>query len=313
MCLYGCPRQVIYSAAHSLAELRGRPGFTYVGGTVVEAFAESRSQVEIRCRSHSGGERITFAAERLFLAGGTLGTARIALASFKTRRPLLIKDSQYFLLPMLRFEGVPGVARESLHTMAQVFLEMADCLPGARSVHLQAYTYNDLYSSMLAQRFGALARLARAPVEALLGRLIVMQGYLHSDDSSAIDVRLEGSGHEVRLVLSPRVNARAKMVARAAMRKLFKHRKHLRTIPLSPLATIGKPGEGSHVGGTFPMRRAPGELETDIFGRLKGFERVHIVDASVFPSIPATTITLSVMANAHRIGSSVPHDGPPGD
>jgi hypothetical protein len=27
-----------------------------------------------------------------------------------------------------------------------------------------------------------------------------------------------------------------------------------------------------------------------------------VVDATIFPSIPATTITLSVMANAHRIG-----------
>ena len=37
--------------------------------------------------------------------------------------------------------------------------------------------------------------------------------------------------------------------------------------------------------------------------RLPFVERVHVVDASVFPSLPATTITLSVMANAHRIGA----------
>jgi len=30
---------------------------------------------------------------------------------------------------------------------------------------------------------------------------------------------------------------------------------------------------------------------------------VHLLDASVFPSIPATTITLTVMANAHRIAT----------
>jgi choline dehydrogenase-like flavoprotein len=31
---------------------------------------------------------------------------------------------------------------------------------------------------------------------------------------------------------------------------------------------------------------------------------VPVVDSTVFPSIPATTITLSVMANAHRIASA---------
>jgi choline dehydrogenase-like flavoprotein len=46
-------------------------------------------------------------------------------------------------------------------------------------------------------------------------------------------------------------------------------------------------------------------LETDVFGRLPGWKRVHLVDASVFPSIPATTITLTAMANAHRIASEL--------
>jgi choline dehydrogenase-like flavoprotein len=93
------------------------------------------------------------------------------------------------------------------------------------------------------------------------------------------------------------------MHVRRISRKLFKCSKYLRTIPLLPLLQMGKPGEGAHVGGTFPMRHTPGELETDILGRLMGMRRTHIVDASVFPSVPSTTITLSVMANAHRIGS----------
>ncbi|MYF29018.1 MAG: hypothetical protein F4169_09175, partial [Gammaproteobacteria bacterium] len=56
-------------------------------------------------------------------------------------------------------------------------------------------------------------------------------------------------------------------------------------------------------GGGFPMRQDPGRLETDPLGRPKGFQRVHLVDASVFPSIAGTPITFTVMANAHRIAS----------
>ena len=50
------------------------------------------------------------------------------------------------------------------------------------------------------------------------------------------------------------------------------------------------------------MSAAPRGFQTDLLGRLPGWQRVHAVDATVFPSIPATTITLSAMANAHRIG-----------
>jgi choline dehydrogenase-like flavoprotein len=69
------------------------------------------------------------------------------------------------------------------------------------------------------------------------------------------------------------------------------------------MVQIAEPGRGFHSGGSFPMRKNPGPFETDILGRPHGFQRVHAVDATVFPTIPATTITLSAMANAHRIGS----------
>jgi choline dehydrogenase-like flavoprotein len=50
------------------------------------------------------------------------------------------------------------------------------------------------------------------------------------------------------------------------------------------------------------MRAQPGAFESDSLGRPSGWSRVHVVDASVLPAIPSTTITFSVMANAHRIG-----------
>ena len=50
------------------------------------------------------------------------------------------------------------------------------------------------------------------------------------------------------------------------------------------------------------MREKPGAFESDRLGRPHGWSRVHAVDATVLPSVPATTITFSVMANAHRIG-----------
>ncbi len=34
----------------------------------------------------------------------------------------------------------------------------------------------------------------------------------------------------------------------------------------------------------------------------------HLVDASVFPTVSATTFTLTIMANAHRIARQVVHD-----
>jgi choline dehydrogenase-like flavoprotein len=78
----------------------------------------------------------------------------------------------------------------------------------------------------------------------------------------------------------------------------------MKAFPVPPAIRPGEPGRGFHTGGTFPMRRNPDAFQADLLGRPTGFSRVHLVDSSVFPSLPATTITLSVMANAHRIGST---------
>jgi len=68
----------------------------------------------------------------------------------------------------------------------------------------------------------------------------------------------------------------------------------------------GLPGSSFHVGGSLGMSDTPSKSRSDILGRLHGLERVHAVDASVMPSIPASTITFTAMANAHRIAAKTP-------
>ena len=51
------------------------------------------------------------------------------------------------------------------------------------------------------------------------------------------------------------------------------------------------------------MSAQPQTGEVDILGRPHGLQRVHAIDSTVLPTIPATTITYTVMANAYRIGS----------
>jgi choline dehydrogenase-like flavoprotein len=72
------------------------------------------------------------------------------------------------------------------------------------------------------------------------------------------------------------------------------------TLPF--LYSIGNFGYGFHVGSSFPMSKTPQGSQSDIYGRPYGLKKIHIVDASIFPSIPASTITYTVMANSYRIG-----------
>ena len=61
---------------------------------------------------------------------------------------------------------------------------------------------------------------------------------------------------------------------------------------------------GYHFGSSFPMCAEPKlPTDTDLLGRPFGWKNVYIVDTSVLPSIPGTSIGLLTMANAHRIAT----------
>jgi choline dehydrogenase-like flavoprotein len=306
-CMYGCPYELIYNSGQTLEQLCLNPRFSYRPGVFVEALSEQGGAVEIRGRELDGGGPIRLRGERVFLGTGVFSTARVMLTSLEAYdRPLRAKDNCYFLLALLRNRGQQRVLEERLHTLAQVFIEVLDAALGEHPAHLQLYTYNELFRREIANLLGPLRPLLPGAVErGFLGRLLLIQGYLHSDLSAGMTVTLRRpTGSSVAtLDVAGQANPRTAPALAALRRKLWGLRGATRSTPVSPSLRVGEPGRGFHSGGTFPMRDVPAELESDRQGRPYGFERVHLVDASVFPSLPATTITLTVMANAHRIGS----------
>jgi choline dehydrogenase-like flavoprotein len=134
---------------------------------------------------------------------------------------------------------------------------------------------------------------------------LVLQCFLHSDDSSRLTLTLRKDAQgRPKLDAVPAVERAARWRSIKAGLKLAANGLKLGGVPVVPAMQFAEPGRSYHSGGTFPMRRTPGRLETDTLGQLPSLPRVHFIDATVFPSIPATTITLTVMANAHRIATN---------
>jgi choline dehydrogenase-like flavoprotein len=306
-CIYGCPYDFIYNSAHTLERLRGNSAFSYRAGVVVEHLEEVSSQVEVRGRDLDGAGEFQLRADRVFVACGVLSSARIMLASLDAfEQPIHALDNCYFLLPFVRYRGVPEAIRERLHTLAQVFIELVDPAVGPHRAHLQVYTYNELFQEEMERMMGPLSGALPLVRRGVLGRLLLIQGYLHSDLSGRIKLVLRRArpGVAASLDLTGEPNPKTRPALAAVGRRLWAERGSMKGFPVSRMARVGPPGRGFHTGGTFPMRADPGPFEVDVLGRPHGFSRVHVVDASVFPSLPATTITLSVMANAHRIGTA---------
>jgi choline dehydrogenase-like flavoprotein len=305
LCMYGCPYELIYSTGKTLEYLQGFGNFQYVSGFRATRVEESADEARVIVRSLGTGETDVFAGERVYVACGVLGTTALLLRSLDHYdQAIEAVDSKYFLLPILRFRGTRGVRKEALHTLAQIFLEIDDPVISPHTIHLQTYTYNELFEAALRSALGPLASLMSA--EALISRLLLFQGYLHSAHSPRLQMELRRKGEDDDLLhVSGAERPESRSVLRKLIWKLFKLSGEIGAVPLFPLLRPGAPGRGFHTGGSFPMREQPRGTETDIYGRPSGLSRIHAVDSSIFPSIPATTITLTAMANAHRIADEL--------
>lgn len=302
-CLHGCPWRLIWSGRDGLAALRQQPGFTYRPGAPVRRFDETPHSVRLTLTDGTVVE-----GARAFLATGVLESARILLASRPALGQLDLRDSPHGFLPLLERPRPfgprrPRPDRVPHHTLVKLFLEVSAPDLSPYLIHSQIYGYNEFYARELLASYGR--RLpGSAPLwRALARRLMVAQIFLHSDHGPVARLRPAADGR-----LSVEVRPAADLPARfaAAAARVGRTLVQAGMLPLTMAARPGGPGSSFHAGATLPMARAPGPSESDGLGRPAGLSRLHVVDASVLPAIPATTITLTVMANAHRIASEAP-------
>jgi len=303
-CLHGCPYGLPYSGLQCLDELSRSELFSHITGIMVQSLQEEGNKVAVSLSDLEGAAVPPWRVDRVFVAAGSIASTRILMQSIGAfDRPVRLLTSEWFTFPMLSLRGCGDVEREELLTLPQLFVELIDSAISANTVHFQVYTYNEFYRAALREAAGALLRVFPGLAGVALRRLAAVFGYLHSDDSSRLEATLLQDSRRTLLVRGV-ANQTAPCIARKAVWKLLRAFSAAGWLPVPPALTLHPPGASVHFGGSFPMSNNPGSLETDVLGRIPGLQRIHLADASVFPSITASTITFSIMANARRIAAA---------
>src|SRR5438477_612973 len=166
----------VYRPQWTLEELLRAPNFTYLNRRFVHAFSEDESRVRVRATRADSGEEETHEAAALVLAGGTLGTARIVLASLGAYdRPVPILCNAYAYVPTLNLGMLRRPARDRRSSLAQLTALLR--IPGnpGRIVQAQLFSYRSLLTfklmkeSPLAYREGLRVLRVLIPKFAILG------------------------------------------------------------------------------------------------------------------------------------------------
>jgi choline dehydrogenase-like flavoprotein len=302
-CLDGCAYDCFFSTRGILSRLRAHPSFTYRSPVVVTGFEERPDCVVIASQS---GER--FSGGRLLLAAGALHTTGIVAGSCGWEgRQLELKDSHYWLSPFLSLSRLTRATKPEGICLSHSFLEILEPAITERLIHLQVYGANAPLKAEMSRKLGFLPRSLRTLLaDNLYQRSGLIQAFLHSSDSPSLQLGVKRDGDRWSLeVLASRNQDRAREVMAAAQNKLRRTFSRLGLHYLSRFTQHSLPGRGFHSGGTLPMSRNPAWNETDTLGRPGGLQKVHCVDASVLPSIAASTITFTIAANSARIAAQV--------
>jgi len=297
LCMWGCSRRSLYSATEDLRQLQRYDSFSYRPGFIVERVVRDSSYIAIQ--GDDGGGRQTLRARRILLAAGTIASTRLALMALD--KPIAVAmQSCPTAAFMLWIPRAWGRSRSATFGMAQLAYTL-DVGGG------QFNGYGGLFDTTgipmtefskympLGKRFG-IDVLSSLLSSCVVGNLFLPGRLTHASLSMRQDDVLHVTGQYDDQVSS--LMAEAAKRIRTAFRQLGAW-----VLPRS--FTTGRPGTDIHYAASLPMRDRPVPGQTDSFGQVYGVQGLHIVDGASLSNLPAKPHTLTIMANADRIGRTL--------
>ncbi|BBX46130.1 hypothetical protein GCM10009641_79940 [Mycobacterium cookii] len=298
LCMTGCPYSLIYSARQTIDRFVSTGRVRHISRVLVTSVDQPVGGTpSITCTDLTDGHEVRLEADRVFVGAGGLGTTRIALNSLSAPpRELEFQESQQFLIPFVsrRSAGDPRAQHDFTLNQFNLLLKDDDAAYTTSQVH--CYPYNPAIAAALPGWLPS--RLSGA----VLGRATAALGYLPSWRSPQLRVELRSRRAGALPDIAVRVADPRPAMFSSVLRRLSALGPWIDLHPILPMARLSGPGKSYHFGATF----AHGD-RSDVLGRIGGFRNVHLIDGSVLPSVPSTTFTLTVMANAHRIVSESRH------
>jgi hypothetical protein len=282
-------------------QLKECPNFHYLPGHFVMKFIENSNSVSVISKKLNDNSEVLFKSKKLILAAGALGSARIALRSLPIDSLPLLCNS-YTYMPSLHLKMIGKTFVKKKTSMAQAMMILKPNNEDDNAISVAIYSYQSLLLMRLIQQ-SPLNIKDNLKIFRWLYPAFIIAGIHHPDypNQKRImrlinnDKSKTGDALSVDFEYSETAKAQILKGEKMVKRAFFK----LGILPIKQM----NPGNGSsiHYGGTLPF--SDNELlgRTDVNGKLYGTSNVYSADGASFSFLPAKGITLSIMANAHRV------------
>lgn len=300
-CLWGCPRNAIWAASHDLPTLKRHANFRHVAGCFATALVKRADGWRIVAEKGDATSTVHFHGERVLLACGATGSAKLVLDALDKRdedAPLQTCPVANFALLVLRPRLQP-LADDRLFALSQLCFQVAE-------PHLRGgYAFGHLFPAAgvptwdLVRNAGFSYPLSRRVMRRLQPLLLVGNCFFDAAYTQHT-LRLTSAG-EVAIV-GRFADDLAGHVALVRKRLAGTFRRYGALLPAGGFR-LAEPGADVHYGGSVPMRPSPAPGEANDLGEVRGLPGIHVVDGAALTRLAAKPHTLTIMANADRIGT----------
>lgn len=308
-CLWGCPRDALYTPSHTLAECRTFPAFTYVPGVEVRYLRlgpGGRVGAVVATDVESGQER-ELAADTVALAAGALLSTRIFLASMRRESGRSIRldglmDNRQLLVPFVNL-GMLGRSFDP-DTYQYHLLGMGLEAGVPRDyVHGQITTLKTALVHPLIQRLPLSLSASTAIFRTLHAALGMVNVNLRDTRRPESYVELSDTApHRLQLHYAPDAAEPGRIAT--ALARVKQALRSLGCIVPPGMVQVRPMGASVHYAGTVPMTRTAAPLTTTPECESRDIGNLFLVDGATFPFLPAKNLTFTLMANAVRVAET---------
>ena len=285
-----------YNPSYTINPILKQENVSYKKKHLVISYKEYEGYVEVITRNIDDNALVNFQCKKLILASGPINSAKIVLSSNSdTSSKLPILDNPISFVPLMTLKWLGKKYPSKFFAGANLNIVYNGSLT-EHPVQMSFYSPHGALRSDL---------LFDAPLpfmgslfssRSILPALGIIQVFYHDEPVSSNYLSLN-KDNSLKIEYSVKELGSLEKFLISSFRKigLWGH---------SSLCRYPLAGSCYHYAGTLPMTKNPTKsYQTDIYGKLFDSDRVHIVDASLFPFLPAKNHSFTVMANAMRIAS----------
>lgn len=308
LCSAGCVYGSIYSAEQDITRWITDGKIVYKSDIQVFRLSENGNTVKIEFVE--SGQSLSIEADRVFLATGAVNSARILLNSYSLPSNSATLHRTGGVLRV--FAGLRSfeLAWPHVNTQTSHLVELRANRVSPYWAHVQMGQPNELVLQKLGVSAVGGSALRQRVMKTAAAHLVTTMLNVNSSHGPRYELRLVEQTDGVPSVMTRQAwPTEGRMVVRALNQNLgeFMRRAKFLKVPFASQDSVA--AQGYHFGASFPMVVTPSnDNHTDVLGRPFGWNRIHVVDTSVLPAIPATGVGVVTMANAYRIayGSLAP-------